>query len=239
MERAMVNKLEEREGIKEAKAAKINSTFDEANYQSIYSIPWAPPLGKGIVILATMRCNAYWNFEKLAAQRIVGPRFKTYCPFCRSRKAESITHLVAECETWAATRTKWLGREFQECHQALRHGFPNKNGVELSKDIATIILGGSVGGIQLENWGSGIVDSLRVIGEMVEPRHSYLQVGAWETDLEILGSGQKVVAFLYDINIEREKIRKEFRPEDTGDNFLSQGNDVVRQTYDPDIPIVE
>jgi len=150
----LADSLTSREITNAVKMCPSLQRYLQAEYIPLGRLPWNPALGRGCQLLIKFRIGAYWNYEKLARAQLVSPRFLHWCPFCKRDTAESLTHILLQCEAWAESRQAILGRELVTCANHLRsvqegEQLHASNGAEDPEDnrrrIALLLYGGKPG----------------------------------------------------------------------------------------------
>lgn len=122
----------------------LNSCFRHSREFIGLALPHTD-LCKGIVWLIRMRLLAVWTGPRAAKARLVDPRWSSMCPSCGEECQEDLTHILLECSSAAAERARHI--------QPLEEWFAGFNSALHREDIATLILGGQVGGVDLsQQW---------------------------------------------------------------------------------------
>lgn len=205
--------------------------YVESNYKSTKLIPFASPLGRGLLLMAKCRIGGYWNAQKLAKASAALPRYLHVCPFCNRNEGESISHIMVDCVCWAAIRNVWLGADIQLCRNTLDQSY---NGHVPSAIIARLVLGGvllkgTANEYSLPDWASGTRECLMVSADGVVFEPLYQMVGAWKATLSLMGLGHRVAAFLMIVDSERSRLWKELPGIDNSGTddlaSVSQGGD--------------
>lgn len=64
--------------------------------------------GHGISGLLALRCGGFWSATRVAALKMIHPKFLNICPCCNVHVAESSAHMLLDCAAWNAERSRFL-----------------------------------------------------------------------------------------------------------------------------------
>lgn len=97
-------------------------------------------LCRGIMWLVRMRGLAVWTGPRAAKAGLVDRRWSKECPSCGENCREDIPHILLECSAHTEDR--------RECIQPLVERFAGPASALQRVELATLILGGRVGGVE-------------------------------------------------------------------------------------------
>ena len=113
-------------------------------------------LCKGIVWLARMRTAAIWTGPKAAAAKLVPAVWSSKCPSCEKPCKEDFAHILLECSSSAAER--------EELIQPLVERFADTASALQRTELAVLILGGQVSGVDPSQYWLGEATHINLVG---------------------------------------------------------------------------
>ena len=87
--------------------------------------------------------------RRLAYMRVLPEEYKHKCPCCGVDVPETVTHLLVECRRWNGIRREVLGEVLAQIQAVVAASDAVADNAET---VATLLSGGEVGGVSLENW---------------------------------------------------------------------------------------
>lgn len=135
----------------EAKHATVSSSrYTEAEYAKRCitgrQVAVEPRLTGGLAAVSRLRLGAMTFGPQLVRAKELGGEYRTKCPCCGEDAPETLEHFLFDCAAWASDRERFLRRHIEASRRIL--------GGADAWEVATLLLGGSIRGRQLENWYS-------------------------------------------------------------------------------------
>jgi hypothetical protein len=106
---------------------------------------WSPIFGKGLMLVMKARIGALDLCDSRAKRKQV----KSFCWSCEDETLkENIVHLMLRCKCWRQDRYELLGPIITSTREILI----NENRIANAPNVCTLLLGGAVDGVRIENW---------------------------------------------------------------------------------------
>jgi len=137
---------------------------------SMSDFVWSPAFGKGLKLLMKARMGAL----SLAPQRARMHRCESFCWCCeRIDKQETVEHLILHCSAWKADRYNLLKAVISGTREILI----NNNRPGSAENVCSLLLGGAVDGVRIENWGWEKHSEMDAVEEGLESEDTVLGAG--------------------------------------------------------------